>query len=112
MLWTKELKETIEFYTGVLGFEFYQLNEEWGWASVEMESIHIMFAVPPDKESFDKPSFTGSLYLRCDNVDEIWGRVKNRARIRYPIENFEYGMREFAVYDNNGYLLQFGQEIE
>ena len=22
------------------------------------------------------------------------------------------GMREFAIYDNNGYLLQFGQEID
>jgi hypothetical protein len=26
----------------------------------------------------------------------------------YTIENFEYGMREFAIYDNNGYMLQFG----
>ena len=30
----------------------------------------------------------------------------------YPMETFGYGMREFAVYDNNGYLLQFGQETE
>ena len=27
-------------------------------------------------------------------------------------EDFEHGMREFAIYDNNGYMLQFGQEIE
>ena len=26
------------------------------------------------------------------------------------IETFEWGMREFAIYDNNGYVLQFGQE--
>jgi hypothetical protein len=29
----------------------------------------------------------------------------------YGIEDFFYGMREFAIYDNNGYLLQFGQPI-
>jgi len=23
----------------------------------------------------------------------------------------DWGMREFAIYDNNGYMLQFGQEI-
>jgi catechol 2,3-dioxygenase-like lactoylglutathione lyase family enzyme len=23
-----------------------------------------------------------------------------------------YGMREFAIYDNNSYLLQFGQEVK
>jgi len=32
-------------------------------------------------------------------------------RICYPIETFEYGMREFAIYDNNGYLLQFGEAV-
>ena len=29
----------------------------------------------------------------------------------YPIEDFHYGMREFAIFDNNGYLLQFGQPL-
>jgi hypothetical protein len=28
------------------------------------------------------------------------------------MENFEYGMREFAIYDNNDTMLQFGQEID
>jgi hypothetical protein len=34
------------------------------------------------------------------------------ARICYLIETFEYGTREFAIYDNNGYVLQFGQELQ
>jgi hypothetical protein len=38
--------------------------------------------------------------------------AKDSARIIYPIENFFYGIREFAIEDNNGYCLQFGQEIE
>lgn len=29
----------------------------------------------------------------------------------YPIENFNYGMREFVIYDNNGYVLQFGEAV-
>lgn len=33
------------------------------------------------------------------------------ARVCYPIEDFHYGMREFAIFDNNGYLLQFGQPV-
>ncbi|MFN5228579.1 MAG: hypothetical protein ACK5Q3_18600 [Planctomycetota bacterium] len=28
------------------------------------------------------------------------------------LEDFDYGMREFAIYDNNGYLLQFGQSLQ
>jgi hypothetical protein len=27
------------------------------------------------------------------------------------MEDFHYGMREFAIFDNNGYLLQFGQPL-
>ena len=57
------------------------------------------------------PTFTGSLYFHTDDVDTLWQRLKDRARICYPIDNFEYGMREFAIYDNNGYLLQFGQPL-
>ncbi len=38
--------------------------------------------------------------------------LKGKSKICYSIENFEYGMREFAIYDNNDYVLQFGQEIK
>ena len=27
------------------------------------------------------------------------------------IETFDWGLRGFAIYDNNSYMLQFGQEI-
>ena len=41
----------------------------------------------------------------------MWNEVKENVKICYPLETFEWGMREFAIYDNNGYMLQFGQEI-
>lgn len=111
MLWTKDLKGSVEFYTTFLGFECKALSEEWGWASVIRDEVNLMFALPNEHEPFDKPAFTGSLYLKCDDVDALWQQLKDKAKICYPIESFAYGMREFAIYDNNGYLLQFGQEI-
>jgi hypothetical protein len=57
------------------------------------------------------PCFTGSVYFTCDDVDELWDAVQDRARVCYPIESFAYGMREFGIYDPNGYLLQFGGSI-
>jgi hypothetical protein len=38
-----------------------------------------------------------------------WERGE-RQGVCYPIEDFDYGMRSFAIYDANGYLLQFGHE--
>lgn len=37
--------------------------------------------------------------------------LKDKAKVCYDIEDFCYGMREFAIYDNNDNLQQFGQEI-
>ena len=54
---------------------------------------------------------TGSLYFNTDDVDALWDRLKDRCEVVYPIDDFEYGMREFAVRDNSGYLLQFGKQI-
>jgi hypothetical protein len=50
--------------------------------------------------------------LRADDVDALWEKLKDKSRVCYGIEDFHDGLREFAVYDNNGHLLQFGQEIE
>ncbi|MEP7271127.1 MAG: VOC family protein [Acidobacteriota bacterium] len=112
MLRTTDLKGTIEFYTRNLGFTVQGFSDKPGWASLKRDSVSIMLAAPNQHELFDAPAFTGSLYLACDDVDAVWEMVREKAKVCYPIENFEYGMREFAVYDNNGYLLQFGQEIK
>ncbi|HEY1054576.1 MAG TPA: VOC family protein [Emticicia sp.] len=111
ILRTHQIAETVEFYTEILGFNLDNYDEEWGWASLSLDGVEIMLATPNEHEPFDKPTFTGSFYFNTDNVDEWWEQLKDKARICYELETFEYGMREFAVYDNNGYLLQFGQEV-
>ena len=45
-----------------------------------------------------------------DDANALWLQLKDKATVVYPIEEFDYGMREFAIRDINGYILQFGQE--
>lgn len=111
MLWTNDLYATVDFYTTILGFTCETLNENWGWALLVRDSIGIMLALPNEHTPFEKPAFTGSIYITTDNVDEMWEQLKNKVKVFYPIEDFEYRMREFAIYDNNGYVIQFGQSI-
>ena len=111
MFTTDQLTETIEFYTSVLGFQCITYSKDYGWASLERDGLQIMLNTPNAHLPFKKPQWTGSLYFYTDKVDEIWDQVKNYTRICYPLETFEYGMREFAIYDNNGYLLKFGQSV-
>jgi uncharacterized glyoxalase superfamily protein PhnB len=112
MLSTTKLRETVEFYTEVLGFDCPNFVEQWGWAVVSLGDVELMFCLPNAHLPFEKPVFTGSFYFNVDNADEVWTRLKNVAKVCYPIEDFDYGMREFAVYDNNGYLMQFGHSID
>ena len=100
------------FYTQVLGFTCGEYNEEWGWASLHFASVELMISKPVTKEGFEKPTFTGSLYFGVEDVDAYWNKLKGKAKICYEVENFAWGMREFAIYDNNGYILQFGQLIK
>ncbi len=111
MIWTNEMKETIQFYTEVLGFTCTEYSEEWGWASLSKDAVGIMLTKPNEHTPFDGPKYTGSFYFNTDDVDGLWEQLKDKTKICYKIENFDYGMRDFAIYDNNGYMLQFGQEL-
>lgn len=109
MLTVTAIEPAVAFYRDVLGFALVASME--GWAAVARDGVEIMFALPNAHVPFERPHFTGSLYLRTDDVDAAWAQLKDRCRVEYAPETFDYGMREFAVYDNSGYLLQFGQEV-
>ena len=111
MLYTQHVKETVEFYTAILGFTCGNFMEDWSWATFSRGGVELMVALPNAHLPFEKPLFTGSFYINVSDVDFIWNEVKDKTTVCYPIESFDYGMREFAVYDNNGYLLQFGQPV-
>jgi len=110
MLWTNDLKETMEFYKNILGFEIAAYNENWAWCSLYKDEVNLMFSVPNQNSYFNGyTKFTGSFYILCEEIDDAWEELKAQVSIVYPIADFENGMREFAILDNNGYMLQFGK---
>jgi len=110
LLRTHDLQATIAFYRDLLGMECVAQTEDW--AALAKDQLEIMVATPNAHEPFDKAVFTGSLYIRCEDADAVWNQLKTKASVVYPLEDFEYGMREFAIRDNNGYVLQFGTPLE
>lgn len=112
VLYTGQVKETVAFYTTVLGFTLVSQEEALGWAAVEKDNVEIMFSLPNAHLPFTTPVFTGSLYITTNDVDGIWASLQNKVQLAYHLETFAYGMREFAIYDNNGYIIQFGQRVE
>ena len=111
ILWTNNMEETIIFYTQILDFTLSEKNDDWGWSSLYKDDVEIMLAKPNEHSHFQKIGFSGSFYFNVDNVDQLWEELHSKTEICYEINNFDWQMREFAIYDNNGYILQFGQEI-
>ena len=110
MLGTRNLKRTMRFYQENLGFEclgMYPDNENPCWASLWNGEVEIAFSAHNKKLSM-----TGTIYLYVENVEEIWKSLKDKVEIVYPLKDFDYGMREFGIRDNNGYILNIGENIE
>lgn len=112
ILWTSHLQASIQFYSEFLQFQLVEYQESWQWASLNRDGVEIMLAAPNEHLPFDGPNFTGSLYILTDDLEDLWQRLKNQVNICYPLEEFEWEMREFAIYDNNGYIIQFGEPIK
>lgn len=112
VFWTENLDETITFYMNVLGFTLMGRNDDWQWASLRKNDIYIMLSQPNEHENNFSIGFSGSFYFNVNQVDDLWEDLKTKAKVCYEIETFEWGMREFAIYDNNGYILQFGEPVD
>jgi catechol 2,3-dioxygenase-like lactoylglutathione lyase family enzyme len=110
ILYVTDIEKTIRFYCDVLGFRC--VNHFQGWASLQRDAAEVMLSLPNEHLPFEKSLFTGSFYFHADDVDALWAQLREKTEVVYPIESFDYGMREFAIRDVNGYVLQFGQEIQ
>eukprot|EP01036_Dinobryon_divergens_P010754 gene10754-14425_t len=101
---TWSMNATLMFYTETLGFTIDGKMENKGdifWVMLRRDNVWIIFAKPNEVEGNVRAKLTGNLYIYANDVDTIWTFVKDRAEVVYPIEDFKYGMREFAIRDNN-----------
>ena len=106
---TTDVEGTIQFYTEKLGFKL--TGRFKGHIFLSKDEQTIMFHEMMNHHDQEKPIMTGSLYISTNEVDELYDTIKDQVKISYPLENFDFGMREFGMWDNNGYLLIFGKAV-
>jgi uncharacterized glyoxalase superfamily protein PhnB len=116
----RDLKETMAFYTDVLGMETAGVFPQTGeptWCSMRLDdaSVAFTFEAPHTHEDGElhvsEPAFAGSLYFYTDDVDALYDRIKEKVEIDEAPVNRPWGMREFGFVDPNGFYLAFGQDI-
>jgi hypothetical protein len=79
------------------------------WAKPTFEGSEVMFSCggrpnPNHRRELD-------LYITTDNVEELFGRLKDRVDVVENAHDTEYGTREFIIRDCNRFWITFGQSV-
>ena len=111
IIYAKDLEATIAFYCAILGFTIKEKNSEWVRASLLKEGAEIIVTGPNILGHLEDPHFTGSFLIETDDLDGLWNELKGKVKVILEPIDVEWGGRQFALMDNNGYVLIFGQKI-
>ena len=109
ILTTDDMDRSVRFYVDVLGFTCGM--QTTGYSNLYRDAVRIMLATPNAHREWKGPSFTGQPYIDLETPEEVgalWAQVKDRTDVIYAVDDFDYGMHEFGIRDDNGYSLAFG----
>ena len=100
---------TRHYYVDKLGFKYIGSDDFKEYLIVEKDNLQIHFF---EFKTLDPNENYGQIYIRTDNVDELYETMlKNKVDI-HPhghIENKPWQQREFSLLDPDNNLLTFGQ---
>jgi uncharacterized glyoxalase superfamily protein PhnB len=108
-----DLERAVGFYTGVLGFTVcWRAANDGGGENCMLQAGATDLLLSTGSQLGDKPQFTGTLYFHLDGVQEFFERIKDQVEIVWPLEEMDYGQREFGIRDHDGYTLAFAEARE
>jgi uncharacterized glyoxalase superfamily protein PhnB len=116
-IFVRDMNATIAFYED-LGFEKIMSVPETGnydWAMLSNGNVSFMFqtygslgdALP---EVSRKDGGSLLFYIRLKGIRAFHDKIKTKAKVIVELNKTFYGATEFAIVDNNGYVLTFAED--
>jgi len=129
---TDSIGDTIRFYQDTLGFtlgiavpetqdgthQALDPNTSYCFATLIKDELELMFERSDSFQQgidFAPEVPTGasvSFYMEIEGLDELHQNIMAKNVKTTPIKATGYGMREFYLLDNNGYVLGFAQKAD
>ena len=129
-LMVKNVKKTVEFYKNILGFELVMAVPEAqdGILTEILEDKKIVYALVKngnvelmvqDEKNLKKDltvfanskiGASVSFYIEIENLDKFYNDIKEKVEVVKEVSITWYGMKEFYIRDNNGYILGFAEQ--
>jgi len=116
-----DVDETLRFYRDVLKFNLMMsvpAEEPFVWVAMARNDVEVMIQARKSASRviplFENKEAGGSLmlYIEMEDVMELYDSIKTQVTLIEDLHTKPYGMREFSIQDNNGFVLTFAQRIQ
>lgn len=116
-IFVKDINETIKFYKSI-GFKTVMTVPEEGdfvWVMMSCGNVNFMFQTF-DSLGSELPAISrqdgGSLllYIQTKEIKNYYDQIKDKVTIVKELEKTFYDALEFAILDNNNYILTFAED--
>jgi uncharacterized glyoxalase superfamily protein PhnB len=114
----RNVNETVKFYTEQLGFQLIMSNPAEGellWAMVGAGDVTMMFQeqnslIEEYPELKNRGDGLLTFYVKVTGLIPLYKKLEGTDMIVKPLGKTFYGANEFAIRDNNGYVLTITED--
>jgi catechol 2,3-dioxygenase-like lactoylglutathione lyase family enzyme len=107
-----DMRRSLDFYLDVLGFTqtgYYPIESEPIRTEVRRDDVAIVLLTEAARGVAATPAFTGALYIFPEGIDRLADELRGRVPFAWGPEDTDFGFREFAIRDPDGYTLVFAE---
>ena len=109
-----DMRRSLDFYLGVLGFTqtgYYPIESEPIRTEVRRDDVALILYTVPIRGSDQPPAFTGAFYVFPESIESLAAELNGKVPFAWGPHDTDFGIREFAIRDPDGYTLVFGKQI-
>ncbi len=109
----RNLKETLDYYRTQLGF-----YDEWTWGNTDgglrRDELRMLFGEDPEHTArINSTDRSLNLMWFVTHIEEIYREWHDRGiHIESTLQTYDYGLKEFAFTDINGYYIRVAESYE
>ena len=107
-----DMRRSLDFYREVLGFTqtgYYPIESEPVRTEVRRDGVAIILYTESIHGTDQQPAFTGAIYIFPERIEQLANELRGRVPFAWGPEDTDFGMREFAIRDPDGYTLVFAE---
>src|SRR6185436_11733890 len=111
-LLVSDMQRSLDFYVGLMGFTqtgYYPIESEPIRTEVRRDDVAIILYTETIHAHDQRPAFTGALYVFPESIKKLADELRGRVPFAWGPEETDFGIREVAIRDPDGYTLVFAE---